>query len=165
MGSEMCIRDSYNNVPVKDIVWAKGHPGSEDCAIYVEPWKGLASFECEVNAKLSPVFCSCFFPVHPRVTLRGLCTDTYMDQAYLARNDPVTGYLFFYGTHKTIARFDGKKWKMRSAFYNTNASTDAKPDTFILGKHSWSISGDSEECHAGKDYTCLLYTSPSPRDS
>ena len=45
---------------------------------------------------------------------------------------------------------------MLSAFFNTSASTDAKPDTFILGKNSWSISGDSEECHSGKPYTTKL---------
>ena len=94
--------------------------------------------------------------VHPHLTLRGLCPDSHIDQAYLARNDPLTGYLFFYGTHKTIVRFDGKKWRMWTAFFNTNASTEAKPDTFVLGKHIWSISGDSEECHSGKPYKTEL---------
>ena len=88
--------------------------------------------------------------------LRGLCPDSDIDQAYTARNDPVTGFLFYYGTHKTIFTFDGKKWKMFTAFYNTSGSTDAKPGTFILGKHNWSISGDSEECHSGKLYTTEL---------
>ena len=45
---------------------------------------------------------------------------------------------------------------MLSAFFNTSATTDAKPDTFILGKHSWSISRDSEECLSGKPYTTVL---------
>ena len=72
--------------------------------------------------------------VHPHLTLRGLCPESHIDQAYLARNDPLTGYLFFYGTHKTIVRFDGKKWRMWTAFFNTSASTEAKPDTFVLGK-------------------------------
>ena len=94
--------------------------------------------------------------VRPRLTLRGLCSDSHIDQFYLARNDPLTGFLYYYGTHKTIAQFDGKKWKMLTAFFNTSASTDAKPNTFILGKHSWSIGGDSEECHSGKPYTTKL---------
>ena len=94
--------------------------------------------------------------VRPRLTLRGLCSDSHIDQFYLARNDPLTGFLYYYGTHKTIAQFDGKKWKMLTAFFNTSASTDAKPNTFILGKHSWSIGGDSEECHSGQPYTTKL---------
>ena len=60
------------------------------------------------------------------------------------------------GSHKTIARTDGKRWTMLTAFFNTSASTDAKPNTFVLGKHSWTITGDSEECHAGKPYTTKL---------
>ena len=79
-----------------------------------------------------------------------------MDQIYLPQNDPVTGHLSFYGIHKTMATVDTDKWRMHTAFFNTSASTDAKPDTFILGKHSWSISGDSEECHSGKAYTTEL---------
>ena len=148
--------DLYNKEPVKEIVWAKGHPQSnpiDRCAIYVVPWKGLASYACMVNPKLNPNYCPCYFSVHPYLTLRGLCSDSYIDHVYLARNDPVTGYLFFYGDVKTVAQFDGKNWKMLTAFYNTSALTDAKPDTFILGKHVWSISGDSEECHSGKPYT------------
>ena len=144
--------DEYNKDPVRDLTWAKGHPGSERCAIYVNPWKGLASFSCAVFLQ-NAFFCPCFFSVHPHLMLRGLCPDSHIDQSYLARNDPLTGFLTFYGTHKTIATFDGKKWKMLTAFFNTSASTNAKPDTFILGKHSWSISGDSEECYLGKPYT------------
>ena len=149
--------DLYNNKdPVNEITWAAGHPTSESCAIYVVPWKAFGSYPCTLDTKVSIVYCPCFFPDSPHLTLRGLCPDSYIDQAYLARNDPVTGFLYFYGTHKTIARFDGKKWKMTTAFYNTSASTDAMPATFILGKHNWTISGDSEECNSGKPYTTEL---------
>ena len=148
--------DIYNKDPVKEIAWAAGHPTSDPCAILVIPWKGLASYQCNVNIKVSFIYCPCHFPVLPHLTLRGLCPDSHIDQSYLARNDPVTGFLYFYGSHKTIAQFDGKRWKMLTAFFNTSASTDARPDTFILGKHSWSISGDSEECHSGKPYTTKL---------
>ena len=148
--------DLYNKDPVKEIAWAAGHPTSALCAIFVVPWKGLGSYHCTVDIKVSPIYCPCSFPVRPDLTLRGLCPDSHIDQAYLARNDPVTGFLYYYGSHKTIARFDGKKWSMTTAFFNTSASTDAKPDTFILGKHSWSISGDSKECHSGKPYTTKL---------
>ena len=119
--------DLYNKEPVKDLVWAKGHPQSTPttkCAFYLVPWNGLASWQCTVDLRLNFIFCPCYFPVRPFVSLRGLCPDSNLDQAYLARNDPKTGFLYFYGTHKTIARFDGKKWNMLSAFFNTSASTD-----------------------------------------
>ena len=148
--------DEYSKDPVEDVTWAKGHPGSERCAIYVELWNGLGSFSCTVDTKVAPIFCPCLFSVHPHLKLRGLCPNSHIDQAYLARNDPLTGFLTFYGTHKTVATFDGKKWKMLTAFFNTSALTNAKPDTFILGKHKWSISGDSEECYFGKPYTTEL---------
>ena len=149
--------DEYNKDPVEDITWAKGHPASDLCAIYVLPWKGLGSYHCTVDIKKSFIYCPCSFPVQkPHLTLRGLCPDSHIDQSYLARNDPLTGFLYFYGHYKTIARFDGKKWSMFSAFFNTSASTDAKPDTFILGKHRWKVNGDSEDCHSGKPYETEL---------
>ena len=143
--------DLYNKDPMKNIPWTSGHPRSSLCAIYVIVWLGLGSFDCSVDTKMSQIYCPCSFPVYPQLTLRGLCPDSHIDQTYLARNDPVTGFLYFYGSHKTVARFDGKKWKMMTAFFNTSASTKAKPDTFILGKHNWSVSGDSEECHSLHD--------------
>ena len=94
--------------------------------------------------------------VRPHLTLRGLCPDSHIDQFYLARNEPVTGFLYYYGTHKTSVTFDGENWKMMTAFFNTRASTEAKPNTFILGKHSWSVDGDSKECHSGKPYKTVL---------
>ena len=148
--------DVYNKSPVAQIAWAKGQPTSYLCAMYVIPWKGLASWPCIANPKVSPILCACHFPLYPELALRGLCPNSHIDPAYLARNDPVTGYLYFYGTHKTIVIFDGEKWKMLTAFFNTSASTDAKPDTFVLGKHNWSVSGDSKECHSGKPYTTEL---------
>ena len=148
--------DLYSKDPVTDIAWAKANPTDQPCALYVIPWKGLGSYSCTVNTKIVFISCPCLFPVRPQLMLRGLCQDSLIDQTYIARNDPDTGFLFFYGSYKTIVSFDGKKWKMLTAFYNTSALTEAKPDTFILGKHSWSISGDSEECHSGKPYTTEL---------
>ena len=151
--------DLYSRNPLKELSWAKGQPATSTsrCAIYATPWKGLADFTCTTNLKIHPLFCPCYFtPVPPQLTLRGLCPDSHIDQAFLPRNDPGTGHLHFYGSKKTIATFDGKKWKMLTAFFNTTALTDAKPNTFILGKHNWSISRDSEECHSGKPYTTQL---------
>ena len=147
--------DVYNQAPVEKTMatWAKGNPGLQRCANYVLPWKGVATFDCVVDTELSPFYCPCHFNVSPNLILKGLCPGSNIDQAYLARNDPATGYLYFYGSHKTIATFDGKKWEMLTAFFNTSAST---PDKFILGKHSWSINGDSEKCHLGKPYTTKL---------
>ena len=45
---------------------------------------------------------------------------------------------------------------METAFFNTNASIEAKPDSFMLGKRNWSIIGDSDECNSGKAYTTEL---------
>ena len=42
--------DLFNKSPVKEIIWAEGHPRSELCAIYVNPWKGLGSYTCNVKA-------------------------------------------------------------------------------------------------------------------
>ena len=91
--------DIYNKDPVKEIAWAAGQPkGTSECAIFVISWKGLGVLQCHVPMKEAFPFCPCSFPVHPHLTLRGLCPDSHIDQAYLARNDPVTGFLYFYGS-------------------------------------------------------------------
>ena len=150
--------DLYNKKPMADLIWAKGNPTPESCALYIIPWKGLGSYTCKVQIKAVFLFCPCHFPDSPRLTLRGLCPDSNLDQSYVPRNDPVTGWVYYYGTFKTIAKLDGLegKWEMQSAFFNTTASTDAKPSTFILGKHSWNIGGDSQGCHSGQPYTTKL---------
>ena len=150
--------DLYNKKPMADLIWAKGNPTPESCALYIIPWKGLGSYACKVQIKVVFLFCPCHFPDSPRLTLRGLCPDSNLDQSYVPRNDPVTGWVYYYGTFKTIAKLDGLegKWEMQSAFFNTTASTDAKPGTFILGKHSWNIGGDSRGCHSGQPYTTKL---------
>ena len=91
-----------------------------------------------------------------KVSLHTSSLDSNIDQVYQPRNDPSSGFLYFYGTQKSIAKFDGKKWKMETAFFNTNASIDAKPDSFMLGKRNWSIIGDSDDCNSGKTYTTEL---------
>ena len=62
-GSDGSWVDVYNKSPPKDIPWANGQPGAEQCAIFVVVWKGLGSFSCDVNINVSPIYCSCHFPV------------------------------------------------------------------------------------------------------
>ena len=148
--------DLYNQDAVKEITWAKGNPTSETCSIFVNPWKGLGSWRCSVDPKRAFIYCPCFFPLRPLLTLRGLCPESYLDQTYLPRNDQTTGFLHHYGLAKTVAKLEGKTWTMLTAFHNTSASTDARPDTFMLGKHNWTISKDSEDCSSGGSYSTEL---------
>ena len=54
--------DLLNEDPVNEIAWAEGQPKPEPCAIFVIPWRGLASWQC--SAKSAYIYCPCFFPVH-----------------------------------------------------------------------------------------------------
>ena len=148
--------DLYTDRPKNELKWATGQPTAAPCAVWVIPYDGLLSYPCSADPKNSPLYCPCQFPVTPKLRFRGLCPDSHIDQVFIPRNDPVTGYLYFYGNRKTTATFDGEKWEMLTAFFNTSASTGAAPESFILGKHSWRISGDSEKCHSGKPYTMKL---------
>ena len=67
--------DLYSHTLVNEILWAKGEPTSHQCAIYVDAWKGLSSYSCTVNTKLSFIYCPCVFPIQPKLILRGLCLD------------------------------------------------------------------------------------------
>ena len=56
--------DLDNKAPVKDLAWAEGQPTAELCALYVVPWKGLASYACTVDVKQAKIHCPCSFPVN-----------------------------------------------------------------------------------------------------
>ena len=71
-------------------------------------------------------------------------------KVYLPSNNPKDGSLDFFGTIKSLASYEDQQWSIKMSLYNTTASSQAKSNSFILGKHSWAIEGDSQKCFKGR---------------
>ena len=153
--------DTYTKRKISMKNWVPGYPvndSKQECAIYGPATEGYGNYECSYTGYLGGYFCSCDFPEHPFLTLRGRCKDSFLDHTYLPQNSPLDGETTFYGNAKTIASFlrDDNQWKMESKFYNTTALSKAISGRFMLGKQNWTIEGDSKRCSDGKPYTAEL---------
>ena len=87
--------------------------------------------------------------------LRGLCKKSKIDN-HLAMKF-INGSIVFMGLTGTMIHFSLSllvpKWTLTVNLMKTAASTSAEETSFVLGKHSWSIHGDSGQCFGGDPYT------------
>ena len=152
--------DSYTGTEISMKEWPPGFPiddTNQECAVYGPASGGYVNYQCERGGE-GGWYCSCDFPKHPFLTLRGRCKGSHLDSTYLPQNSPLDGQTTYYGNAKTIARYmrDENQWKMESKFYNTTALSKEISGRLMLGKQDWTIEGDSIKCHDGKPYTAKL---------
>ena len=150
--------DSYTETRISMTEWSPGYPAEEPgqvCSIYATMAPGYNNMECSTDTGW---YCSCDFPEHPFLKMRGLCKDSLLDKTYLPQNSPLIGETTYYGNLQTVARYlrDENQWKMETIFYNTTAVSKEISGRFMLGKQNWTIEGDSKNCHDGKPYTAVL---------
>ena len=93
--------------------------------------------------------------------LRGLCTDSNIDQVYVTRNKPKSGKVILIGFKSTIIEYEGSEfgWQLRvgGLLQNTTGLSVTPRSTYALGKHEWVIENDSLECSKkGKPYSRVL---------
>ena len=94
--------------------------------------------------------------------LRGLCTDSAVDKYYQPMNDlSAIDFLkdvMFVGLKRSTIKYDekNKNWNMSTAWTKVSGISNASHNTFLLGKHEWSISGDKGCKTNGEEYTVHL---------
>ena len=128
------------------------------CAIFGYEREGYINWPCLYTGGIGGWYCSCQFPGHFYLTLRGLCKDSHLDQMYQPENSPVDGETTYFGNRKTQARYlrEENQWRMETHVFNTTALSEEISKRFMLGKQMWTIEGDSQKCHEGKPYTAEL---------
>ena len=149
-------RDIYNH-QVSNFTppWGKGEPNggiNENCANVLDSgiwWDVPCS-----GPWLGP-FCLCQRKPYFYMRLRGLCVNSAIDKYYHPMND-FSDYarLQIVGDSASAIEYDqnSKHWKLSSAISsNISGLSRADHNTFLLGKHRWSIKGDSG-CNGG-EYT------------
>ena len=102
------------------------------------------------------VFCTCFFPTRPYLTLRGLCKKSNIDRMYLPQNHPIHGDLTIYGLMDTTIEIVDNKWMLSVIPSNNTGFSKAKKKSFALGKFNWTIYNDNTNCNEGQPYTTEL---------
>jgi hypothetical protein len=168
----------------RETVWRDYYTG-EQIEAYTHPWYGGSDnrkgpmdncmlmytdtpFE-ESWGELHCVYeyaCPCTYKEPPTLILRGLCPasslwtkDKKFGIAYTPRQLPSTpNDLFLVGGFSTEIRYDdnSEMWILTDAVSSVTAVSRASKGSYVLGKHSWTITNDVFGCHEGKEYTTKL---------
>jgi hypothetical protein len=149
-------KDFYTDTKVvsTDFIATPSRSAGSNCAILVVPWGGWSEWVCHSDL----ILCACQYLARPYLTLRGLCKKTNVDTIYVPKNDPADGQLTFYGLKNSVIKFEDNSWKIKviGIEEKTTAVTNSSKQSFLLGKHSWTITDDAKECNGGIPYKTSL---------
>ena len=111
--------------------------------------------------------CPCTYDTPPVLTLRGYCSYTDVDVTYAPiwlTNDKaritmiglVSSHIEYIETHS--------QWILKDKSSDVTATTNASQSSFALGKHNWTIRGDSVACSKEPSYTIEMKLSACSKD-
>ena len=153
-------RDYYDPDQVLNytLPWMESEPNggtSENCVTsgkdYDSNW---TDSNCDANA-----YCICERDPLFHLELRGLCADSAIDRYFRpANNFSNVATLHLIGYQDSLIEYNVKSkiWMLSSTGYNVSGVSHAAHHTFALGKHEWSIVGDSGCSKRGKRFTLQL---------
>ena len=106
------------------------------------------------------VGCPCTYDSPPLIFLRGFCPDTDLehDRYTVTQSATVPKNIIMVGYKSARIEYNSSssQWVYFDPGLNIRASSRASHNSFVLGKHNWTVSGDSYQCFDGKDYTLEL---------
>ena len=150
--------DYYTGTPLTSDLWLVGQPNGglkQQCTF----WFGsnndgkLGDMPCEVSY---PGECLCQFVETPILRMRGLCKGSKIDTHFTVKNfDSSVVFMGIKGTEMKFAP-TVSKWTMNVIREDTTGWTSAEETSFILGRHNWTIEGDSLKCNMGEPYSRQL---------
>ena len=120
--------------------------------------KSWVEFGCSVY----DLSCPCSYPAEPLITLRGFCRDknghSLIREHFTPKQEPNDpGNMILLGLKASRIEYNEKtsQWILTDANSNLTAVSRAPKDSYVLGKHEWTIS-NVYECSKGKPYTTML---------
>ena len=152
--------DHFTGSPLAPDLWMAGEPNgwrTEPCTLWwaTSPQGKLFDYSCHYH---TPGGCLCQFDDIPILRIRGLCTGSKIDTHFTLQN--VKQSVVFLGLTGTEIKFDptstNPKWTLNVNIQNTTGFTTDEEMSFILGRHTWSIEGDSVKCSNGEPYSRQL---------
>ena len=151
-------RDFYTEKVIQNYTppWVGSRPDGgevQNCA-YLRGSNVWGDFNCD-----HPNFaCMCLHNEDTYLHLRGLCPTSLLDVYYKQTSDISDARnVSFQGLRGTLIRYDEDKlaWTMHVQHSNATGVSGASRASFTLGKHNWTIIGDSG-CNEGKPYNTEL---------
>ena len=150
--------DYYTGTPLPSDPWIVDEPNGglmEQCTFWFgsEDSGKLADTACDYAY---PGECLCQFVETPILRMRGLCKGSKIDTHFTVKNR--NGSVVFLGIVGTEITFSPtvSKWNMSVGLEKTTGWTSAEETSFILGRHNWTIEGDSVKCNYGEPYSIQL---------
>ena len=148
--------DFYTGLAMPSELWRAGQPNggkAQQCtAWYSNTEARLFDDSCTWSY---PIKCLCQFDRDPTLILRGLCKASNIDTHYVLRhvNESII-YMGQTSTTITLTPYMHQvKWTLSVNSKQTKSSTTAKEKSYLLGRNSWKIEGDSVECEDGATST------------
>ena len=169
-------RDYYTSEKLEDFVkpWMKYHDerygvGSDCMGLYIH-WPE-ENYVIQYNRSWREEGCSSSWrgcpckneELPPLLFIRGLCPTSRlrsMNPNLGLQYTPIQRpnnlrHVWFKGGMSTHIQPLGK-WTLSDDIWNDTATTTASYESYAIGKHEWSFTGDDENCHGGKPYTTFL---------
>ena len=153
--------DGYDGKLVNfSLPWAIGQPDggkSKNCALLDTESGALYSTPCEDRNWHQA--CMCERNPAPRLRLRGLCSKSAVGDTLFQPINNITDFtrLTLVGLRTSI-KFDNEEqtWIVTDAESNVTAFSIAPFESFTLGKHNWTLRGDTGCRRDGAEYTTEL---------
>ena len=104
------------------------------------------------------ISCPCSYPKQPLLRLRGLCSPLLLNQFTPKQLPDNPGNMILVGKTTTMIQYNDTtiQWILTDSANEVNAVSRATKHSYLLGKHKWTFSNDTFECHEGKPYTTML---------
>ena len=103
--------------------------------------------------------CPCSYPVQPILRLRGACRSSSIDSLFSPKQLPDNpGNMLMIGRATTRIAYNesASVWMLTDVSAPVTATSKASKTSFVLGRHTWTISNDDYMCNEGREYTTML---------
>ena len=99
--------------------------------------------------------CPCQSEGPPILRLRGYCPRTHLDTTFISKQLHAQVGITYVGKISSQVHYDKSNslWFLSDAAYNITATSEATLESYILGKHNWTVTGDNKRCSKGQTYT------------
>ena len=134
----------------------KGSGTNSQYCIYFKPilteTKTWVDYVCDGQGWGFP----CEYRTPPLIHMRGFCPDTNVEHTRYtvsqSASDPKN--IIMVGRQSAKIQYDSSlsQWIYSDPRLNVTAKSRASQNSFALGKHNWTVSGDKYQCFEGKDY-------------
>ena len=133
----------------KNDYWGEGHK----CLLFLSTMPKTRTWK-ERQFYGYPRACTCTYETPPLIHLRGFCPHTLLDKLRYtvtqSAGNPSNIIVVGYQSAGIEYNSSLSQWVYSDPRLNVTARSRASQNSFALGKHNWTVSGDKYQCSEGK---------------